>query len=406
MWIPKSEEEIVNAVNSDALEESAIFDAKTALPSKNIEIAKDIAAMSNDGGVIIIGIGEDENKRLKILTPVVISGQPERISSIAHTSIAESPRFHIDTIPTAKDPSKGYIIIVIPPSERAPHMVIVNGDNRYYGRNAKGNFPLSEAEVGRLYERRRHLDVDLKVLLENDIQQSPYVPNSKLGYLFAFSHPTLELTGVLDRIGTPSKPIGRVCRETVEMIAEQNLLQINHYPCFNQYRNNWEFTAKGLRGKISINDNIEEDVPKDALILDVDSNGTGHLFCGRAAQLENDGFQLFGSVIVCNAFNFLLFMGELYKQANYFGMVEIGLAITGIKGVVYNSQDRIFRHLRKKYESENFKAVKRVDAISLTKPNLTLEILEQMLAQFFKALTQGQENPFEEIKHNLKNSEP
>ncbi len=67
MWIPKSEEEIVNAVNSDALEESAIFDAKVELPSKNIEIAKDIAAMSNDGGVIIYGIGEDENGRLRNL---------------------------------------------------------------------------------------------------------------------------------------------------------------------------------------------------------------------------------------------------------------------------------------------------------------------------------------------------
>jgi hypothetical protein len=402
MWIPKSEEEIIIAVNSDALEESAIFDAKTAFPSKNIEIAKDIAAMSNDGGVIIIGVGEDENKRLKNLTPVVLSGQPERISSIAHTSIAEPLRFHIHTIATSKDQSKGYIIIVIPPSERAPHMVIVNGDNRYYGRNAKGNFPLSEAEVGRLYERRKHLEVDLRALLENDIKQSPYISNSKLGYLFVFIQPIFELTDILERLGTPNKPTIRVCRDTVEMIANKNLLRIDYYPKFNPYQNDWEFTEKGLLGKISINNNLTDNAPGDALLIDIDSNGAGHLFCGRAAELENGNFYIYWPVIVGNTFNFLLFMGELYKQVDYFGMVDIGLAVTSIKGVVYHSPDHIFH---KKYESECFKAVKRIDAISLIKPGIILETLEQMLSQFFKALTQGQENPFEKKNIRLKNSE-
>ena len=49
MWIPKNEQEIVDAVTSGLLEESPIFDVKRELPAKNAEIAKDIAAMANDG---------------------------------------------------------------------------------------------------------------------------------------------------------------------------------------------------------------------------------------------------------------------------------------------------------------------------------------------------------------------
>lgn len=403
MWAPKKEEEILKAVNSDALEESSTFDVKAALPSKNIEIAKDIAAMSNDGGVIIFGIGEDKNGRLKIATPIPLNGEPERITSVAQTSITEPPRFHIRTIPTSKDSSKGYIVVEIPPSERAPHMVVVQGDHRYYGRNAKGNFLLSEAEVERLYERRKKLAVDLKALLENEIQQAPYPPHTKFGYLHVFARPTFELTGVLDRMGTPSMPTGRLFREIVERIAEQNLLKIEYYPRFQPYLNDWEFTAEGLRGKTSFGNDLKDDAPGDALFLRVDTDGMGHLFCGRAAELENERFELFWSVIVGNIFNFLFFMGRLFQQANYIGMVNIGLAVTGIKDAVYHSTDSTLRYPRKKYESDSYKKVGRIDAISLTKPDLLLGVLEQMLTHLFRALTQGRENPFEELKLSLLN---
>ena len=247
MWIPRSEEEIEKAVFSDALEETAIFDAKVALPSKNIEIAKDIAAMSNDGGVIIYGIGEDENGRLKKLSPFVLVGQPERISSIAQTSIAEPPRFHIQIIPTKEDVSKGYILVIVPPSERAPHMVIVSGDHRYYGRNAKGNVLLSEAEVSRLYQRRNRLEVDLRDLLEREIEIAPFSPSSKFGYLHMFIRPAFEQIGILDRINSTAKPTKVVLSEIVEDIARNDPLRNQYVPRFNEYINKWEFTGNGIR---------------------------------------------------------------------------------------------------------------------------------------------------------------
>jgi hypothetical protein len=265
-------------VNSNSLEETAIFDAKIALPSKNIETAKDIAAMSNDGGVIIYGIGEDENGQLKILAPLTLAGQPERISSIVQTSIAEPPRFHIQTILTKNDPSKGYVIVVVPPSERAPHMVIVGGDHRYYGRNAKGNRILTEAEVGRLYKRRNKLEVDLKALIEQQIKTAPYPSNPKLGYLHVFIRPAFEQLGILDRIHTASKPTRSVLAEIVEHIARNDPLHKEAYPVFDENTNIWEFTTKGVRGIISHNRAKPGLSTGDTLIIDVDLNGSAHLF--------------------------------------------------------------------------------------------------------------------------------
>lgn len=365
MWIPKSEEEIEKVVNSDVLEETAILDAKVALPSKNIDIAKDIAAMSNDGGVIIYGIGEDENKRLKILSPFVLEGQPERISSIAQTSIAEPPRFHIHTIPAKEDISKGYIVIVIPPSERAPHMVIVSGDHRYYGRNAKGNVILSEAEVSRLYERRNRLEVDLRVLIEKEIKTAHRQPNPQFGYLHMFVRPAFEQPGILNRIQTVSKPTRAVFAEIVEDIARDDSLHNEYYPRFNEHINNWEFTTNGIQGKLSY-DGVNTDTSVgDALIIDVDLNGMGHLFCGRAAEQKGGLFLFFPLAVIANAINFMSFMGILFQKINYVGMVDIGLTITGIKGSVYDTRNYRLSHMRKPYDSDMYKEVGRIDAPSL-----------------------------------------
>ncbi len=61
MWIPKDENEIIEAIKAGDLVETATLDAKKALPEqgKSKDLAIDVAAMANDGGVLIYGIGED-----------------------------------------------------------------------------------------------------------------------------------------------------------------------------------------------------------------------------------------------------------------------------------------------------------------------------------------------------------
>ena len=75
MWIPKDEAEIDNAVANNSLAETITFDAKKEIPAKNIETAKDVSALANTaGGVLIYGIGEDENGFPNVLNPILLEG--------------------------------------------------------------------------------------------------------------------------------------------------------------------------------------------------------------------------------------------------------------------------------------------------------------------------------------------
>ncbi len=65
MWIPNSEDELLRAMKAGELTETAILDVKRALPmkGKSKDLAIDVAAMANDGGTLIYGVGEDQHKR-------------------------------------------------------------------------------------------------------------------------------------------------------------------------------------------------------------------------------------------------------------------------------------------------------------------------------------------------------
>ena len=164
MWVPTSEQDILSAIDAGTLIETATFDAKSALPGKgkSKDLAIDVAAMSADGGTLLYGVAEDENDRLTVPRPFALAGARERVDQIARTSISEPPTIEVYTIPTDDDPSLGYLVIAVLPSPRAPHMVTVGKEHRYYGRGATGNVLLSEGEVARLYERRQRWEIDRK----------------------------------------------------------------------------------------------------------------------------------------------------------------------------------------------------------------------------------------------------
>jgi hypothetical protein len=126
MWIPQTEEDILKAAQNATLRETMTFDAKREIPTKNIETAKDVSAMANSaGGVLLYGLGEDNNGQITILNPIALIGQRERIEQIIRTSVDEVPAFNVHAIPTTTNRSDGYVVVIVPPSERAPHMVIV-----------------------------------------------------------------------------------------------------------------------------------------------------------------------------------------------------------------------------------------------------------------------------------------
>ena len=392
MWIPDTEQEIMAVVTSGTLEETSIFDAKREVSAKSPEIAKDVAAMANDGGVIIYGIDEDEHGRPAVLSPVLLAGQRERIASIVQTAIAEPPAVTISTIPTAADPSHGYIVVMVPPSERAPHMVVVKGENRYYGRGAAGNVPLTEGEVARLYERRRQWDVDRNLLLQSEIDQAPLQPRPGFAYLHIIVRPVIGDDSLAGKALRSGQTVQGVLHELVDQISQPQVYPRSYDPDWYA-PNRWVRRVEGFFTWLHDPGDLNQpDAPGHALSLQIDFNGTGHLFCGRAAEQAEKSFFFFPPIVAGNAVRLLALLGQLYSRARYIGQVDAGVAIIGLRGSVPYTRNLFPRHFATVYDRDEYRKTGRFSA-ALLRDDL-ISVARQLLMPLFDAMSQGHLDPF------------
>jgi hypothetical protein len=146
-WPPRTEQELQDAANNGLLVESHKLDLKRELGSKNVKTAADLAAFAVDGGTIIVGVDEGPPVTL---APFVLKGIRERIEQIGLSAVDEVVHVSTYDIPCAADATRGYVVVEIPVSGRAPHMA----DGRYYARGDSQNIVLSDAEVMRWHERK------------------------------------------------------------------------------------------------------------------------------------------------------------------------------------------------------------------------------------------------------------
>jgi hypothetical protein len=123
--------------------------------SERRALAGDVAAMANNaGGLIVIGIREDGHARAAEAPGVPLSdGEHRRMTQIIAT-ISPLPVFEIRAVPAAADPNRGYYLLAVHRSPRAPHAVPVNEGLRYPKRNGSTIRYLSEPEVAEAYRER------------------------------------------------------------------------------------------------------------------------------------------------------------------------------------------------------------------------------------------------------------
>ncbi|MFF2721915.1 hypothetical protein [Streptomyces sp. NPDC058011] len=126
---------------------------------------------------------------------------PEKIESVART-IPDPPLTVITEEITAEAADGiGYLIVHIPASPVAPHMV----DNKYYGRGDKTKYRLGDAEVVSLHARRRSAEADTLTLLRTEMDNDPLRGVCDQSHLFLVARPAaarrdvcLPITGAPD----------------------------------------------------------------------------------------------------------------------------------------------------------------------------------------------------------------
>jgi hypothetical protein len=133
--------------------------------------------------------------------------------------------------------------------------------------------------------------------------------------------------------------------------------------------------------------------PNEALDLYVNRDGGGYLFCGRAAERYDYGLLLFEKLLAGLTSRSLRLFGELYKHAGYFGPVDMGVAVTGIKGAISSALNpRRVGGKSRPFEHAEYKRLERTLATNLAdKPH---EVARRLLMPLVDATTQGNYDPF------------
>ena len=160
-------EDDLNKFIKNKIEENTNLEYKDPLSLDNKkEIAKDISAMANsNGGIIIYGLCED-NKDHK---PTRIVGmenhqQKERIEQILQANVTPKIELEIKTI-SIKDQSKFVLIVNVPKSDIAPHQDHSDKDRRiYWRRNGFTTREMEHYEIDDLFFKRKKpiLEIQLK----------------------------------------------------------------------------------------------------------------------------------------------------------------------------------------------------------------------------------------------------
>lgn len=397
MWIPKNAQEIIDAVNAGHLHESQNFDAKRELSSKNKETAKDIAAMANDGGVLIYGLVEDEYGHITRLAPIRLKGAAEKIDQIAHTSIQETPRIETFVHSLPEDPENGFLVVAVPPSDRAPHMVTVDKDNRYYMRIDRTSVPMSEGEVARLYERRRRWEVDQEALLDKVLASSFYPLHPELNNLHLFVRPVSSDAGLLSRLGANGQDSTIALKGLIESASNPKLYPHNVYPYFGDVARRIRPTAQGLvceSDRLSDTTDLLDLLSSiDYIRLDIKEDGMVTLFCSRVGALIQQQKKLFAGTAVAMTLRCLAFAGIFYQAASYLGPVDIGLAITQLKGQIIDDHGRfIIGRTYIPFPHDIYRRTKRVSALSLT--GSVEQVARDLLMPLMNEITMGRYDPF------------
>ncbi|MEK8141680.1 ATP-binding protein [Streptomyces sp. M10(2022)] len=184
-------------------EEGHHLDLKKAPNGKadNKELARDLSSFAIDSGTLIIGVQENKESRTFELAPQPLNGLAEKIEQVARTVPDPPLTILTQEISAAADDGTGYLLVHIPASPVAPHMV----DNRYFGRGDKTKYQMGDAEVVTLHARRRNAETDTLTLLGKEMDEDPLQDVGANSHLFLVAQPTagrrdmcLPITGAQD----------------------------------------------------------------------------------------------------------------------------------------------------------------------------------------------------------------
>jgi Schlafen, AlbA_2 len=222
--MPAGWSDVVEAAADGLLDESHWVDLKQELPAgkrtHNTELAQDLASFAVDGGLLVIGV-EDHNSRAGKVCGVELAKLADRVDQVARGKVRPSLVVRSHEVPDPDRPGWGCLLVHVPPSAEAPHMV----DYVYYGRGDRANVRLGDEQVRVILEGRQRgrLDVAAELLRMADDDPIPGIER-QLGHLYVLAQPEIaaeetlvEFLGRADVMAVMQETIRQIVRERGSM---------------------------------------------------------------------------------------------------------------------------------------------------------------------------------------------
>jgi hypothetical protein len=200
-------------------------------------------------------------------------------------------------------------VVVVPSSRRTPHTVIV------------GN------------ERRQRWKIERGDPLDEEVSRAPLSPQADYAHLHLVACPVVLDQDFLDR-AAEGHDTRRFHSELRDSAGAPGVFSSRYSPDLAPGDPTFERGADGWVLSMGTNDLGQFYRSDDALELRIDQDGTGHLFCGRAAERYGDTLRIFEVIITGLTTRFFAVLGTLYAAGGYLGPVDVGLAVTGLRGGV------------------------------------------------------------------------
>lgn len=384
-WIPSSETELAEAFSDGRLVEGHHLDLKREVPAgarANKSLAIDLASLAVDGGVLLYGV--DENAGLQ---PFNLSGFRERVDQVARSLIDEPLAVTVREIPAESRERVGYVVVVVPESPAAPHMV----DGRYRGRGDTTNIVLSDAEVLRLHQDRVGMTAEIDALIEAEVARDP-LPHGEQGHIFVVAQPLSRRDDMLLQAMAGETASSWITANIVRSgPASQRIFpewspDMTDSPDVRRRASGWSI------GRSSITDSRRLENPAHegyALDIELHESGGIRLYCGRATDvLDSDERVVLDAVINGLLMRTLLLATSVSRLSNHLGSWQLGIKVTGLRDCSSYFMRRSFSGYGPAFSEEEFSSSCLATVAELEEdPRL---VSERLIGRLNRALNGGQ----------------
>jgi hypothetical protein len=153
------------------------------------ELARDLASLAIRGGFLVYGVHEDKQNHIFTVVEMDLPTQLDQtIDQVARARITPALYVIPTLVPNPASPGRGLLVVEVPESAMAPHMV----GGVYYGRSETGKMPLPDDEVERLIARRGQAESRLRDAMRATLEAADPIAQwpDRVSHLYLTALPT------------------------------------------------------------------------------------------------------------------------------------------------------------------------------------------------------------------------